>query len=43
VRTDGAHNLDFSLFKNFAIGKESKNLRIEMSSRDRFRVRAFAE
>ncbi len=32
VRTDGAHNLDFSLFKNFPIGKENKNLRIEVSS-----------
>jgi hypothetical protein len=32
VRTDGARNFDFSLFKNFPIGKEKKSLRIEVSS-----------
>lgn len=31
VRTDGARDLDLSLFKNFALGKE-RNLRFEVSS-----------
>jgi hypothetical protein len=31
VRTNGAHDLDLSLYKNFAIGKE-KNIRFEISS-----------
>jgi hypothetical protein len=31
IRTDGAHQLDLSLYKNFALGKE-RNIRLEIAS-----------